>query len=487
MTQPTTYTSNTLTPQASQMQSLINSITSMPAGSAPSPQAVSSAQATALPAYNSMQSNQGQNQQNVQQQLTQQTVSPLMQQYSSYIPAFQMYQADTQLAQKYMNNTNPNIYANSGVMNSAMSNPANVQGIADPYMADPASIAASIIPAPAAGGGFAGYSDPQSAIAASNVPIQGVQTMLNTLNDAINSQTGRVNTAMSGYNANYGSTMNAMGQLVNYLSSQGGVGSPGYNQTMENQVQSDVKNGMTLQDLLLKYRAQVDPNSIYGIYNTIHSTDTPGAKGSAGWGTAKQTAEQLAQLGITGAPITQTAAGEKTSYQSKKLPDGTIVNYEPKTGKYYDPNTGKQLTLTSDAINAATQVSNTATAMMNNFESMNPALRAATLVPGVGDMISHIDPAYAQAQSALFQSLGALRKGAIGGRITQQEISWLTAKLFPQAGDTNATMQAKVDALNQKVQMLISTPEAYVASDGNVYGGTTTQTSGTDPAAAFWK
>src|ERR1035437_9190387 len=98
--QPTTYTSNTLTPQASQMQSLVNSITAMPAGSAPSPQ---QAQSAALPAYNTMEANQGQNQANVQQQLTDQTISPLMKQYSDMIPAFQMYQADQNLAGKYMN------------------------------------------------------------------------------------------------------------------------------------------------------------------------------------------------------------------------------------------------------------------------------------------------------------------------------------------------------------------------------------------------
>lgn len=61
---------------------------------------------------------------------------------------------------------------------------------------------------------------------------------------------------------------------------------------------TDVKNGMELRAALTKYAGKLQPDEIYQIYNTVHSS--PGDA----WGPAKETPAQLAMLGIKAAPLT---------------------------------------------------------------------------------------------------------------------------------------------------------------------------------------
>ena len=331
---PDTYTNNTLTPQAQQMQSLINSITAMPAGSAPSPQAAQPVQQQAVSTLTGMENNQQSNQANVQNTLNQQTISPLMQQYQSYLPAFQMYMADQNLAGKYMNGTNPNPYANPNIMSSAQQNPANVLGINDPYLGSAASIINSIVPP--ATGGFTGYSDPQSAIAASNVPINSVPQMLNLVQNAITGQVGRNNSAMTGYEGNYSNTMSGLQTLINYLS---GV-STGNKDASGNAVGSTQQAGATFDDIINQVQAtkggQATENDVWNYINEHDSAlRAQGINVDELWKLHKDLA---AKVGTGG-----TISGGKTatSFQSKKIGTGenaVTVNFNPKTGKYYDPN-----------------------------------------------------------------------------------------------------------------------------------------------------
>lgn len=211
------------TPAAQALTGLTNTLNSLPSGVV-NPQTASSAAQSLTPTLSNMQGNEQSNIQSAQNTLTQQAVSPLMQQYSSYLPAFEMYLHDQNIAGKYMGNTNPNMYSNPQAMAQGAQNPSNVLGIQDPYLANAATIASSVTPSPVVGGGFAGFSSPGSAINASQVPIQGVSTMLNTLNDVINSQSGRVSNAVGGYQKNYEGLTGQIGSLINSLNTQGSAG-----------------------------------------------------------------------------------------------------------------------------------------------------------------------------------------------------------------------------------------------------------------------
>lgn len=419
--------------------------------------------------------------QQVNAQLTQQSGIPNLQnQQNNLGQIFSMYLADQNLSQKYssptLNSPNSLVY-NSGLQNKSQPITGLFSGYqnqgTNPYLASPTDIINAL--SQPQGQGFQGFVSPSQDTSAIGVVPSSAQGLISMLGGDVSTEQGIVNQKLGDYQTGY---QNIMGQLGNLLGNQAEAsfqqsapGTPAANQKLESSIQQDVKNGMTLQQVLLKYRAQTDPNSIYGIYNTIHATDKVGSKGSSGWGTAKESADQLASMGITGAPVTQAANAQKTSYQAKKLPNGDLANYDPKTGKYYDPNTGKQLNISSSEMQAAQSTANIAQKMMDSYQNMNPIERAALAIPGTSGLISHISPDYAAAQSQLYQSLGDLRKGSIGGRITQQEITWLTQKLFPSPLDTQATMKAKVTQLDSKVQQLASDPNSHVNPDGSISGG----------------
>lgn len=404
------------------------------------------------------------------QQLTQQSGIPALQQSQNNLGSiFQMYLADQNLAQKYsapsLTQGNSPVYG-SGLQGQAQNLPGLTPGNQtlgnNPYLASPNAIVNAIMQPQ--GQGFQGFTAPAQNTSAMGVVPSSASGLSSELSSLIGSEQGLVNTQVGNYQTQYQGIMDTLNSLLsNQAATSFSTAQPGSAQSLQkslNSLQSDVNKGMTLTQLIQKYAT--DPNmtadKVYQMYNAKHSQ--PGDK----WGPAKESATQLADLGITGAPVTQ--AG-KNKYQAKKLPNGDLANYDPSTGKYYDPNTGKQLPVTSTELQAAQGTANIAQQMMDSYQNMNIAERGAIALGGAG-LVSHISPDYAAAQSQLYQSLGNLRKGSIGGRITQQEIQWLTQKLFPSPLDTKATMQSKVDQLNKAVTRLISDPNSHVNSDGTV-------------------
>jgi hypothetical protein len=451
--QPTTYTSNTLTPQAQQMQGLINSITAMPAGQVPSQAVAQPVQQQAVSTLTGMENNQQANQQNVQNTLNQQTISPLMQQYSNLIPAFQMYQADQNLAQKYMNNMNPNIYANQGVMSSAMSNPANVLGIQDPYLGSAASIINSIVPPST--GGFAGYSDPQSAIAASNVPISSVPQMLNLVQNAITGQTTRNNAAMSGYEGNYSNTMSGLQTLIGYLSNQ----QTANKDASGNTIGSIQQAGATFDDIINQVQqakgGQATENDIWNYINEHDSAlRAQGVNVDELWALHKQLAQKVG----TGGAIS--GGKTATSFQSKKIGSGTdavTVNFNPKTGKYYDPNTGKQYMVSDPVMKSAENVMANIDQIWSSWSTLPEWEKH--IPDSLITAAPFLSPTRASLNTQFYYGLeGDLRKLVIGGRITQQEIQWIKNAIIPTYADSDVSAKAKVDAVKRAIANKLANP-----------------------------
>jgi hypothetical protein len=226
ITTPTYTPPGGLSPQAQQLNSLTNELNVTTPGAVISPSQADTSSAKLAPIVSNMQNNQAQNIQNTQNSLQQSSgLDTLTSQYSNLVPAFQMFLADQNLSSKYMNNVNPNLYANPNVMSSAMSNPDNVLGIADPNLASAAALSSAVTPTPPPGGGFAGFSDPTSAYNAASVPIQGVNDILNLLQSAINTQTGKISSAMGTYDTTYGNTEDILANLQKALETQASTSS----------------------------------------------------------------------------------------------------------------------------------------------------------------------------------------------------------------------------------------------------------------------
>lgn len=466
---PTTAAS--MTPQGQATNSLQDVLAQITGMAQQAPQDPSTAVSNAV--TNTANTQLPTNVQNATQQLTQQSGIPALQgQQQNLGQIFQMYLADQNIAGKYANPSlgtpNSPIYSNPNLstQGSSIANLGTPNTFNDPYLSSPQALVGAIMGQPNSSGqyGFQGFNTPSQNTAGINAVPSAATSIINTLTGAINSQQGLVNTGVGNYESQYGNLMSNLNNLLTTQASNAfSQAQPGSAQSVQkslNNLQADINKNMTLTQLIQKYAT--DPNmtadKVYQMYNAKHSQ--PGDK----WGPATESAQQLADLGITGAPVTQ--AG-KSKYQAKKLPNGDLANYDPATGKYYDPNTGKQLTVTSTELQAAQGTADIAQKMMDAYQNMNVTERGLIAVGGAG-IVSHISPDYAAAQSQLYQSLGNLRKGSIGGRITQQEIQWLTQKLFPSPLDTKATMQSKVDQLNNAVTKLINDPNAHVNSDGTV-------------------
>lgn len=145
------------------------------------------------------------------------------------------------------------------------------------------------------------------------------------INDIVNAGTGSFNSAVNAQqnqsNMDQTAYQNAL-QLAEFLygaNNQYGPGTQQYNLVQTKQAQQDASKGMTLQDLMKKYTGQLDPNSIYAIYNQYNygnnptNPNTPFNPTQGGFGAPKQTAPELAALGITGIPA------KSTNWQLKSI------------------------------------------------------------------------------------------------------------------------------------------------------------------------
>ena len=64
----------------------------------------------------------------------------------------------------------------------------------------------------------------------------------------------------------------------------------------------------------------------------------------------------------------------------------------------------------------------------------------------------------------------ALRKSVVGGRVTQQEISWMRDAILPQPGDNEASAKNKIEALRQNIQRKMQNPDYVMGSQTDPLG-----------------
>lgn len=467
----TTYTPPTgLTPQGQatgNLADVLSQISGMAANSGQDPTAaVQNAFQTSTNAA------QPQAVQQATQSLTQQAGIPQLQgQQQNLGQVFQLWLADQNLSQKYSSSTlqspnspvfnNPNLTPQQGIYTGTPSKVPN------PYLADPSALVNAVTQP--SGQGFQGFTTPgqnTSAIGAVPNTATGISNILGGL---ISNEQGLVNSNVNNYETQYGNIMNTLGSIL------GNQSANAFSQAQPNTLGSKANAGATLSSIIDNVQAaKAGQGTEYDLFQYLNSHQQllkdQGVDMNTVWNEFHSMFGANKNQLLTGGK-TKIPASATTTYQLKKLPDGTMANYDKNTGKFFDPNTGKQLNMTGDQLQAAEDNAKTAQSMMDAFKNMNPVLRAATWIPGATDTLSHLDPNYATAQSKLFQSLGSLRRGAIGGRITQQEITWLTQKLFPAPQDSDATMQAKVNSLKDSISKFQSDPNAHINPDGSVSGG----------------
>ncbi len=90
-------------------------------------------------------------------------------------------------------------------------------------------------------------------------------------------------------------------------------------------------------------------------------------------------------------------------------------------------------------------------------------------LPGfLADTFGFLAPNRSAIRSSFFTNLeGELRKSAIGGRITQQEIQWIRSAILPNEFDSEESAQANVDAFKEGIQKKLKNPN-YNMSQGKI-------------------
>lgn len=398
--------------------------------------------------------------QQVTNQLSQQAGIPALQgQQQNLGQIFGMYLADQNLAQKYSSPSlgtpnspvyNSNLQPNQGMYTGTQSQVPN------PYLASPTDIVNAL--SQPSGQGFQGVTTPGQNTAAIGAVPSSATSLINMLSGVIGNEQGLVNTDVSNYEGQYGNIMNQLDTILGNQSEQAFTqAQPGSAQSVQkslNNLKSDVDGGMTLTQLIQKY--STDPNmtadKVYQMYNAKHSQ--PGDK----WGPAKESAQQLADLGVTGTPVTQAAAAAKPN--PTKTIGGELMEYNPKTKSYDIPAGGNQ---------SIKQSQDMLDNYLNKWKSMDPLEKdmpqsISSAVPGLFPDRAYLDTDF------FTQIEPLLRKQVVGGRITQQEMTWLRNAL-PKFGDSDQSATQKIDAIKQ----------ALSGGIGNAAGGDNGSASQSDP------
>lgn len=333
---PTYTPSSGLTPQGSQVDQLtqlLSSAQTLPPAS-PTNQQVAGAQANAAnyaanePAYI----------QQTQQALTQQSGIPnLENQQSNLAQIFPLYLADQNLSQKYsssqLSSPNSPVYNNPSLTPQTGIYTGDTSGVPNPYLASPQDLINAVTQP--SGQGFQGFSSPGLNTGAIGQVPQAATNIMNLLQSAIGSEQGLVSGKTAQAQSDYerqASLLNTIATLFGQEQAQqaslNAPGGAGYSQAQIANAYADAQKRMTLSDMLKKYeQLGMTPNDIYAIYNTVNNDPT----GKKNYGPAKESADQLSQLGITGAPITQ---ANKQVYKSKVDAKGNVLGYYSPSGKY---------------------------------------------------------------------------------------------------------------------------------------------------------
>lgn len=388
------------------------------------------------------------------QQLTQQSGIPALQgQQQNLGQIFGLYLADQNLASKYANpslaTANSPIYGNNSL---TPQQGANSMGINDPYLSSPAALVNAIMGNQTQGQGFQGFTTPGQNTAAISAVPSSAASLIGTLQGAINSQQGLVNTGVSNYTNQYQTIMDTLGSILGNQAatsfSQAQPGSAVSVQSSLNNVKKDVNSGMTFTDLLQKY--ETDPNmtaaKLQEMYDAKHS-----ASGDK-WGPAQISPELASAYGLKQTP---SQYQQKTLY--KGTPYETIVNYNSKTGKMTDPNTGEPVQYTDATTRSVESSLNNIDDIWNQWNKLDEVQKH--LPDSLVTAMPALSPTRAALNTQFYTGLeGDLRKAIVGGRITQQEISWIKNAIIPTATDSDASAKAKLDAVTKALKSKLQDP-----------------------------
>lgn len=460
---PDLYTPQSNTQQGNQFESLnklLASIQSMP-GSSPqvSPQQVAGAQSNAM---NFQSQIPGQLQQQ-QQSLTQQSGIPQLQsQYGNLSNIFQLYLHDQNLSQKYaspqLSTGNSPVYQQPNTPNPVT---GEVSSVPNPYLNSPADLVKAVTQP--SGQGFQGFTSPSMNTGAISQVPGATSNIMNLLQGAIGSEQGIVQNKMGDVSQNYQTASSLLSNIANIFSqerqNQLTLSQPGGAVSVQNSISSlvsDIKKGATLKDIMAKYTQ--DPNLTADKILQLYNSNSP-------HGSAKETPEELASTyGVTG------GFGKQPPSVQKIMQNGQVIGtFNPKTGetKYISQ-------LSPQQIDSFKNVQDTSNKILQEFESMNPLEKLP--VPGM----EHISPLRAKINAQISSMLPDLRKTAIGGRLTNKDITILQSK-FPVPGDTNDVAEAKIKVVIDEINKKLTQGGYTIGGGGGASGSSGTGGNSKDP------
>lgn len=485
--------------QLQQLTSLLNQITQNP--TAFSTSQLSNATSQAQANYLNMSPNTYQ--QNVSNQNINATGIPgLMNQYGNLGQQFQMWLADKGFYNQFSNQSptaNLNPYANQTLQQSSAQNQQalNAQNQTDMNRVSnmttgvqpSAKIASPIAqgsPAPNTGSTQNPFlSSTQDIVnSVSNLPTapsvataQGGQVlnagtnMLSLINSLIGSEQGVAQNATTQDVAAYQDKMNTMGNIAqllgNSLSTQqayqqnaalNAANMPGTTQNAASAYQTLKDNFVSQQQALGQ---DATPDGFWYFLNS--QKNALAAQGVDVNELYKLQGQDRQTLGGNGNLMSGAKGVTKPvgSYQQKTLYKGTpyetIVNFDSKTGKMTDPNTGKPVKYTDATTRSTESALQNIDSMWNQWNKLSPLEKhlpdeLVTLAPS-------LSPTRAALNTQFYTGLeGDLRKAIVGGRITQQEINWIKNAIIPTATDSDASAKAKVDAVENALKMKLQDP-----------------------------
>jgi hypothetical protein len=291
--------------QNTQLQSLLETLNSMPNMSPEAASAINGYVQSATDANT-------QNYTNAQQQavVSNPAVTAPAQSYANDADLFKMFAADHQLAQTY---TNP-AFAAPGQPTTQAADMPTTPGLATPEMpvATPTSLAQ----------GFTGFTNPANAYAAAHLQNTGVNDTLSTIQKLLDFNLGQLNKTAATNVDSQKSLSNEFLNLVKTAISNNPSGSQTQadkTAALISQATNDAKSGTTLNQLMIKYKALgLDPNDIYSTYNLVNSD--PNRKSN--FGPAKEDPATLASWGVT---IAKTSTADQKVLDSQKTA-GTVTS-----------------------------------------------------------------------------------------------------------------------------------------------------------------
>ncbi len=395
--------------------------------------------------------------QNITNQLTQQSGIPQLQGDQQNLgQIFGMYLADQNLASKYaspqLTSGTPPVW-NSGLQANpqqaaGLGNPNNpYSSIKDPYLASPAAIIAAIM----GNQSYSGAQTPGQNTSAMQAVPSSAQSVIGSIGGLINSQQGLVNTGIQNYQTQYQNIMNTLNNALTQTSENA------FSQAnnLSTKPGSLANAGSVFDDIVNQVQAAKGGSATeYDIWSYINqhagALKDQGVNVNELWKLHKDMASKVGKGGLISGGKTKSASAT-TKYQLKKLPDGTMANFDPNTGKLTDPKTGKALDVSSQQVDVANGLMNTFDDVLNTYKNMNPIEQR--IPPGLASNIPALAPQMATMNTKYFLGLEPeLRKLVVGGRITVQEMKWLQNAVLPTAGDTPDSYATRINAAKALIQ-----------------------------------